>query len=92
MSEPAWSCSKEDGIYEIEAVAKYGVLKFYVRHWISQIEFDQAINQFALIESAIECMMNKFRKMAFESGPKQEKLGEWPKQKYDTNSITCFKS
>jgi len=82
MREPIWSCSLEGDFYELEAVASHGVFRCYARHMISKSVFNHVICQRVLLESAIECMMDQFRKMAWQNGPAQEKLGEWPKQKY----------
>lgn len=78
MREPIWSCREEGDFYELEAVARHGVFKFYARYMISKIAFSHVVCQSILLESAIECMMDKFRKMAWQNGPAQEKLGEWP--------------
>lgn len=89
---PIWTCRKEYGLYIIEAMARGGVFRYDVRHAIGKAEFDSALSKKALFEMGIEGMMDEFRKLAIKSGPRQDKFADWPKQKYDTNSITCLKS
>jgi hypothetical protein len=91
MNEPVWSCSEGDGVYVVEAVARDGMIKYYVSHAISKRQMDNSIDQASMLEPCIEGMMNEFRKWAFKSAGGNHFTG-WPKQKYDNNSITCIQS
>lgn len=90
--DPVWECSREDGYYVIEASAKHGCFRLYAHHAISQAEFDNVWCKRAMLENGIERIMDEFRRLVYRFGAPQEKLSDWPRQKYDNSSITCIQS